>query len=155
MLCTFSSSINAEDIKIDPYLLNEMKSGIACESYLDGKFNNSISSLYFDMENNKIIYISIVTWLPITPEEPAVLSYQLFDIKTINILEPKRIAFTGTNKSGYAFTADVSALNDGKILLNLKVSGRGIVEIKNITEQGLQLKKKWAPGVYLGVVNPK
>lgn len=132
-----------------------MQSGIACELYLDGKFNNTISSLYFDIENKKIIYISIGAWFPITPEEPAVLSYQLFDIKTIDILESKRVAFTGTTEFGYAFTADVSALNDDKILLNLKVSGRGIVEIKNITEQGLQLKKKLAPGVYLGRVNPQ
>lgn len=153
ILCAFSSRVYAEDAQIDPVLSNAMQSGIACESYLDGKFNNSISSLYFDIKNNKIVYISIGAWLPITPEEPATLSYQLFDIKTMDIIEPKRIAFIGTNEFGYAFTADISALNDGKILFNLKVSGRGIVEIKNISKQGLELKKKWAPGIYLGEVN--
>lgn len=48
ILSAFSVLVYAEDTQIDPVLSNAMQSGIACESYLDGKFNNSISSLYFD-----------------------------------------------------------------------------------------------------------
>jgi hypothetical protein len=155
LLCCiiFLLPVYAEENQIDPLLLNTLQGGIAVESYLDGVFNESIGTAYFDFENKKILYASIIKLPPPPITEPATLAVRIFNITAVNVLEPKRVSFAGTNEAGYTFVADASALNSGKIIFYLKVSGRGIVEIKNISKKGLELHKKWAPGVYLGETN--
>lgn len=127
-------------------------SGIAVESYLDGKFYESIGVFRIFPEANKMIMISFCFKFPDLSPKGSVL-LQEFSIEKITKVDPKKVIIKGKNDVGYEYTASYSIINK-RLDFNLVIEGRGRVEIKNLSKTGMTLKNRYLKYIDLGWINP-
>lgn len=149
LLVTLIASTHAENINKNTennFSLDWiMKSGIACESYIDGVFH-SISSVTIDSDNEVIEQIGFTNVGDPSTVYPYTRKYQ---IDSIDRIDENKIILKGKNDAGYDFIASLSILNK-RIDFNILIEGRGRVEVKNIGTNGLAFKKKFLDKVWLG-----
>ena len=121
--------------------------GIAVETYLDGKFFDSIGKIAIDLKQNKMRGVSFNFY-----HGRAYITMEDYNIHKTTRVDYQKISFTGVTDVGYDFIAHCSISND-RLNFQCVIEGRGRVEIKNIGPKGIRLKKKYLDNLELGFSN--
>jgi hypothetical protein len=126
--------------------------GIAVETWLDGRFFDSVGIMFVDMERKMLRRISFNFKAVVGEASPGNVLYQELHMNKIQKHGPHKISLTGTTSDGYSFLGECS-IREGQLVFIVQIQGRGTVEIRNISSIGMRLKRKYLPNLDLGLLN--
>ena len=152
LLFSLTKSVPAADqLTLDQVLADAAFQGLAVqESYGSGKPVDGIGKLVIDLEKRQMHLTSFNLMGENQFGAEATIINQNFEISEVERIDPQKIVMKGKNEWEYSFMASLSTI-DGKLEFLLVVEGRGRREIRDINKEGRTLKKKYTPGVHLGL----
>ena len=126
--------------------------GIAVEIWLDGHFFDSVGIMFVDMGRKRLRRISFNFKDVVGEASHGNVLYQELHVNKIQKHGPEKISLTGTTSDGFSFLGECS-IREGQLVFTIQIQGRGTVEIRNMSSNGMRLKSRYLPNLDLGLVN--
>ena len=126
--------------------------GIAVETWLDGHFFDSVGIVFVDLERKMLRRISFNFKDIVGETSHGNVLYQELHMTKIKKHGPQKILLTGTTADGYSFFGECS-IREGQLIFIITIQGRGTVEIRNLSFNGMRLKNRYLPNLDLGLVS--